>query len=122
MPIHVKFETPKELQDEVIVTLENTRETGKIKKGTNETTKAIEKGKALLVVMAEDVEPPEVVAHLPLLCKEKKVPYIYLPNKKQLGRAAGIEVPSAAVAIIEAGNAEKKIKSLVEKLKTLGLN
>ena len=122
MPIHVKFETPKDLQDQLIVTLEKARETGKIKKGTNETTKAIEKGKALLVVMAEDVEPPEVVAHLPILCKEKKVPYLYLPNKKQLGRAVGIEVSSAAIAVIEAGNAEKEIKGVADKLKTLGLN
>ena len=122
MPIHVKFETPKDLQDQLIVTLEKARETGKIKKGTNETTKAIEKGKALLVVVAEDVEPPEVVAHLPILCKEKKVPYLYLPNKKQLGRAVGIEVSSAAIAVIEAGNAEKEIKGVADKLKTLGLN
>ncbi|NHI91713.1 MAG: 50S ribosomal protein L7ae [Candidatus Lokiarchaeota archaeon] len=120
--MHVKFETPKELQDQLIITLEKARETGKIRKGTNETTKAIEKGKALLVVIAEDVEPPEVVAHLPILCKEKKVPYLYLPNKKQLGRAVGIEVSSAAIAVIEAGNAEKEIKGVSDKLKTLGLN
>ena len=99
-----------------------TSKTGKIKKGTNEATKCIEKGIAKLVVIAEDVEPPEVVAHLPILCKEKKVPFLYLPNKKALGRAAGIEVPSAAIAVVELGSAEKNIKGLADKLKTLGLN
>ena len=122
MSIHVKFETPKELQDEAVVILEKARETGKIKKGTNEATKCIEKGIAKLIVIAEDVEPPEVVAHLPILCKEKNVPYLYLPNKKALGRAAGIEVPSAAIAVIEVGSAEKNIKGIADKLKTLGLN
>lgn len=61
---------------------------GKIKKGTNETTKAVERGQAKLVVIAVDVDPPEVVLHLPYLCDEKKVPYIYVPSKKRLGEVA----------------------------------
>ena len=43
MSIHVKFETPKELQDEAVVILEKARETGKIKKGTNEATNVLKK-------------------------------------------------------------------------------
>lgn len=118
---YIRFETPKELQNDALKALEMARDTGKIKKGTNETTKAIERGNAKLVVIASDVEPPEVVMHLPLLCNEKKIPYLYVPAKRSLGRAIGIEVPCAAAAITNAGEAEKKISGIKDKLGTLGL-
>ena len=51
--------------------IEKARKTGKVEKGTNEVTKAIERGTAKLVAYAADVEPKEVVQHIPLLCKEK---------------------------------------------------
>src|SRR5712692_456659 len=98
-PFYVRFEVPQDLSNKAYEVLQVARDSGKIKKGTNETTKAIERGVAKFVVIAEDVEPPEVVAHLPLLCEEKKIPYIFVPNKNQLGSSSGIEVPAASVAI-----------------------
>ena len=74
--------------------IEVARTTGKIKKGTNEVTKQIERGNAKLVVYAKDVNPPEVVMHLPLLCKEKGIPCAEVPSKEELGAAAGIQVAS----------------------------
>ncbi|MFX0134234.1 MAG: 50S ribosomal protein L7Ae [Candidatus Hodarchaeota archaeon] len=118
---YIRFETPKELQDEALKALEMARDTGKVKKGTNEATKSIERGNAKLVVIASDVEPAEVVMHLPLLCNEKKVPYLFVPGKRQLGRAIGIEVPAAAAAITNPGEAEKIIAGIKSKLETLGL-
>ncbi len=86
--------------------VEVARTTGKIKKGTNEATKAIERGNAKLVVVAKDVNPPEVTMHLPILCKEKKVPFAEVPSKEELGAAAGIQVGTSAVAITDAGEAK----------------
>ena len=117
--IHVRFEVPKELAEKVYEAVETARDSGKVRKGTNETTKAIERGQAKLVVIAEDVDPPEIVAHLPPLCEEKGVPYVYVPSKGELGSAAGIDVPSAAVAIAEPGGAEDSIKSIVAQVKEL---
>jgi len=111
-PFYVRFEVPPELAEEAYKALEIARKTGKIKKGTNETTKCVERGLAKLVLIAEDVDPPEIVAHLPLLCEEKKVPYVYVPSKKRLGEAAGIEVAAASACIIDPGEA----KDLVEKI------
>ena len=88
-------------------------ETGKIKKGVNEATKAIERGVAKLVVVAEDIEPPEIVMHLSPLCDEKKIPLIKVPSKNELGRAAGINVSSAAIAITEPGDAAKKLSDVL---------
>lgn len=103
--IYVKFDVPKELADKAAEALEIARETGKVSKGTNEVTKAVERGVAQLVLIAEDVEPAEIVAHLPLLAEEKEIPYIYIPTKDELGAAAGLNVGTASSAIIEAGDA-----------------
>jgi len=91
--------------------VEVARTTGKIKKGTNEVTKQIERGNAKLVVYAKDVNPPEVVMHLPLLCKEKGIPCAEVPSKEELGAAAGIQVGTSAVAVTEAGESKDIIKS-----------
>ena len=94
-PFYVKIEVPKELADAAYEALQIANQTGSVRKGTNETTKAVERGKAKLVVIAEDVDPPEVIAHLPLLCEERKIPYIFVPNKRKLGASAGLDVPAA---------------------------
>lgn len=97
--------------------IESARSTGKIKRGTNEVTKMIERGDAKLVAYAADVQPQEVVMHLPLLCEEKGIPCVQVTTKEELGAAAGINVPTSAVAIIEVGDAEKMIKAIQESLK-----
>jgi len=92
--------------------IETARKTGKIEKGTNEVTKAIERGTAKFVVYASDVEPKEIVQHIPVLCKEKKILCVEVDNKQKLGISAGLPVAASSVAIIEAGEAEKELASL----------
>ncbi|MCJ7573520.1 50S ribosomal protein L7Ae [Candidatus Bathyarchaeota archaeon] len=118
-PFYVRFEVPKEVAEAAYEALKIARETGKIRKGTNEATKAIERGKAKLVLIAENVQPPEVVAHLPLLCDERKAPYVYVPEKQRIGEALGIGVSSAAAAIEEPGDADKLVQEIVAKLKDI---
>ncbi len=116
-PFYVRFEVPPELAEKAYEALKKARETGgKIKKGTNETTKAVEKGLAKLVLIAEDVDPPEIVAHLPLLCEDKKIPYVYVPSKKKLGEAAGIEVAAASAAIIDPGQAKDLVEEIIKEV------
>lgn len=118
-PIYVRFEVPKDLADKVYEAVETARDTGKLKKGTNEVTKAIERKQALLVVIAEDIEPAEIVAHLPALSDEKGIPYVYVPSKRELGAAAGLDVSSAAVGIVDAGQASQAVKEIIERIKEL---
>jgi large subunit ribosomal protein L7Ae len=113
---YVKFETPKEVSTRAYEAVEMARDSGGIRKGTNEVTKAIEKGEAKLVVIAEDVDPEEVVMHLPMLCDEKKIPYVYVPLKAELGKASGLGVSCAAIAIAKPGNAADAIKEIVTRL------
>lgn len=116
---YVRFEVPEDLQNESLAVLEKARETGKIKKGTNETTKALESGFTKMVYVATDVEPPEIVAHIPYLCEEKKAPYVYVNSKDTLGISAGLQVKCSAVAIVDEGEAKKDLDQLVKKLEGL---
>lgn len=113
---YVKFSIPKEVVDKVYESIEIVRDTGKLRRGINETTKAIERGIAKLVVIAEDVIPPEIIAHLPLLSDEKEIPYVFVPLKKELGSASGIDVPTSSIAVVEEGNAKELIKEIVKKV------
>lgn len=92
--------------------VETARKTGKIDKGTNEVTKAIELGVAKLVVYAKDVEPKEIVSHLAVIAKEKGVPCVEVDSKQKLGLAAGIKVNASAIAVIDSGEAEKEIAQI----------
>lgn len=116
MPKDMKFQIPKELSEKVLHVVETARNSGNVRRGTNETTKAVERGKGELVVIAEDVEPKEIVMHLPALCDEKKIPYVYVPSKQDLGRASGIDVATAAVCVVDAGEAKDQIKEIVKKI------
>ena len=116
---YVKFEVPEELMKKSLQLVEIARTTGKIKKGTNETTKSIDKGEAKLAIIAMDVEPEEIVMHLPALCEEKGVPYVYVKSKNELGKAAGIEVSAASVAIVEPGEGARILDEIIREVKSL---
>ena len=115
-PFYIKFETPKEVADAAYEALQTATRSGKVMKGTNETTKAVERGHAKLVIIAMDVEPPEVVAHLPLLCDERKIPYVFVPSKEKIGSAIGIDVPAAAACIVEEGEATGLVREITKRI------
>ena len=119
MGLFDEYEVPKELTEDAYDALELARDTGKIKRGSNEVTKTVERGQAKLVYLAKDVQPEEVIAHLPILCKEKGTPFIFVPSKEELGVSAGLEVPTASVAVVKPGKAAAKLKEIIEKLQAL---
>jgi len=121
-PFYVKFSVPKEVADAAYEALQLASQTGSVRKGTNETTKAIERAQAKLVIIAEDVDPPEVVAHLPLICDERKIPYVFVPNKQKIGSATGIDVPAAAACITETGDAASLVKEITKRLEEIKKN
>jgi large subunit ribosomal protein L7Ae len=118
-PPYVKFETPKEVSDRVYELVELARDSGKLRKGTNEVTKLVERGEAQFVVLAEDVNPPEILMHMPALCDERKVPFAFVPSKAELGSACGLEKPTASVAITDAGKGKPLLDDLIKKIAEL---
>jgi len=106
-------------EEKVYKLFEIARQTGKIKKGTNETTKAVDRGLAKLVAIALDVDPPEIVMHLPALCEEKGVTYVYVSSKQRLGQACGIQVQAASAAILDPGEGKELYEEIVKAVKEL---
>ncbi len=119
MPAFVKFQVSKELAEKVYEAVEIAKDSGKLHRGVNETTKEVERGNAKLVIMAEDVTPEEILMHIPVLCEEKKIPYVSVPSKMELGKASGIEVPTSSLAISEVGDAKNLIADIAKETEDL---
>lgn len=86
-----------------------------LKKGANETTKSLNRGVADLVVLAADTEPLEIVLHLPLLCEDKNVPYVYVPKQADLGRACGVSRNIVAAVILH--HPDSQLQSQINEMK-----
>ena len=113
---YVKFQVTKEVADKAIEALRMAKQSGSVRKGINEVTKSIERNLASLVVIAEDVEPEEVVMHIPTLCEQKKIAFVYVPTKADIGNAIGINVPCSAVSIEKAGSGEQAVREVISKI------
>ena len=113
---YVKFQTPEELVNPIYEAIRVAMGSGKVKKGTNEVTKSVERNTGKLVVIAEDVDPPEVVAHLPILCEEQGASYAFVPSQQELGKSLGLQTKSAAAAILDAGDAQHIVEQVIESL------
>jgi large subunit ribosomal protein L7Ae len=118
-PMYVRFEMPKELVDKTYEVVELARDSGKIRKGTNEVTKLVERGEVAMVIMAEDVQPEEILAHMPMLCEEKGIPYAYVPSKQELGVASGLGKATASVALVDPGKGKPALDDLASKIRAL---
>ena len=87
-----------------------------LKKGANEATKTLNRGISEFIVMAADAEPLEILLHLPLLCEDKNVPYVFVPSKVALGRACGVSRPVIACSVTT--NEGSQLKPQIDTLKT----
>ncbi len=116
----MEFEVPEALKKAQLDLVEKVKKSkGKIKIGINEVTKAAERETAKLVLIAKDTDPKEIVMHIPLICKEKNIPFSFADSKKDLGKSAGIQVGTTAIAITEEGGVKKEVDELAKKLKEL---
>ncbi|ERH03550.1 MAG: 50S ribosomal protein L7Ae [Halorubrum sp. J07HR59] len=119
MAVYVDYETPADLAERSLDALEVARDTGTVKKGTNETTKAVERGNADLVLVAEDVQPEEIVMHLPELADEKGIPVVFVATQDEIGMSAGLTVGSAAAGVVDAGEAADDVADIADKVEEL---
>lgn len=113
---YVKFEVSNDVVAKTYEALQLVKQSGVVRKGSNEVTKSVERGLASFVVIAGDVDPEEVVMHIPMICEQKKVPYSYVPSKLDLGKSIGLNVPCTAVAVENQGKAESSIKDIIAKV------
>merc|ERR1711894_125871 len=92
-----------------------------LRKGANEATKTLNRGISELIVLAADAEPLEILLHLPLLCEDKNVPYVFVRSKQALGRACGVSRPviASSVTVNEGSQLKPQIQTIqlsIEKL------
>ncbi len=113
---YVKFEVSKEVSEKALEAVRLAKQSGTVRKGVNEVTKSVERGLSTLVILAEDIEPEEVVMHIPTLCEQKKISYAYVPTKLELGKAIGMSVPCSSVAIEKAGEAQSAINEVISRV------
>lgn len=113
---YVNFEVSNDVVSKTYEALQMVKQSGKVRKGANEVTKSVEQGTATFVVIAADVEPEEVVIHIPKICEQKKIAYSFVPSKLELGKSIGLNVPCTAVAVENAGSAQHNISDIISKV------
>ena len=120
-PFYQRFDVPSGLDSDALALVEKVRKKDDrvVRKGTNEATKAIERSSAKLVLIALDVDPAEIVGHLPLLCEEKKMPYVYVESKKTLGKSCGLDISVASAALASFTDYDKDGDNIAKRCKEL---
>ncbi|TID30208.1 hypothetical protein CANINC_001215 [Pichia inconspicua] len=109
------------LSQQILDLVQQAQNLRQLKKGANETTKTLNRGISEFIIMAADTEPIEILLHLPLLCEDKNVPYVFVPSKTALGRACGVSRPVIAASITtnDASAIKNQIYACKDKIETL---
>jgi U4/U6 small nuclear ribonucleoprotein SNU13 len=112
---------PADLSVTILELVQQASNYKQLKKGANEATKTLNRGISEFIVMAADTEPLEILLHLPLLCEDKNVPYVFVPSKQALGRACGVSRPviAASVTTNEGSQLKGQIQSLKDQIEKL---
>ena len=105
-----------DLTTAILELIQSANNNKQLRKGANEVTKTLNRSTAEMVLIAGDADPIEIVMHLPLLCEDKNVPYIFVPSRAALGRACGVSRPVIACSITKKDNS--RLKTNIENLKT----
>lgn len=92
-----------------------------LRRGANEATKTLNRGLSEFIVMAADAEPLEIILHLPLLCEDKNVPYVFVRSKQALGRSCGVSRPIIACSVTtnEGSQLKPQINSIQQEIEKL---
>ncbi|KAL1878094.1 hypothetical protein VTK73DRAFT_8055 [Phialemonium thermophilum] len=111
------------LTQEILDLLQTASHYRQAKKGANEVTKAVNRGVCELAILAADTTPLAILLHLPLLCEDKNVAYVYVPSKVQLGRACGVSraVIAACITTNEGSSLAGQIRALRDKVERLAI-
>ncbi|CAF1696730.1 H/ACA ribonucleoprotein complex subunit 2-like protein [Brassica napus] len=89
-----------------------------LKRGVKEVVKSIKRGQKGICVIAGNISPIDVITHLPILCEEAGVPYLYVPSKEDLAQAGSTKRPTCCVLVmLKPAKGELSAEDL-EKLKT----
>lgn len=99
---------PKKMNKKILRVVKRASKAKHVKRGVKEVVKALRKGEKGLVIVAGDILPPDVISHLPVLCEDSSVAYVFIPSKEDLGSAGATKRPTSVVMIVPGGGKAKK--------------
>lgn len=87
-----------------------------VKRGVKEVVKAIRKKTRGVCILAGDISPIDVITHLPILCEDNDIPYVYVPSKEDLASAGQTKRPTSCLLIMskpaKGGDVDEELQSL----------
>ncbi|KAG2207296.1 hypothetical protein INT46_004392 [Mucor plumbeus] len=93
----------KKLVKKIYKTIKKASKVKHVRRGVKEVGKALRKGEKGLVIIAGDISPLDVISHMPVLCEDSNVPYVFVPSKEQLGEASSTKRPTSVTMIVFGG-------------------
>ncbi|KAI8963760.1 L30e-like protein [Daldinia sp. FL1419] len=94
-----------------------------LKRGVKEVVKSLRKSPASgpgntsfpgVVILAGDISPMDVISHIPVLCEDVNVPYIFVTSRAELGAAGSTKRPTSVVMVTEKRTGGKKDEKIEE--------
>ncbi|RSL55896.1 hypothetical protein CEP54_009161 [Fusarium duplospermum] len=104
----------------VYKTIRKAAKNNTLKRGVKEVVKTLRKSPPSapgytsfpgVVIIAGDISPMDVISHLPVLCEDHNVPFIFVTSRAELGAAAKTKRPTSVVMIMEKADGKKKEKA-----------
>lgn len=89
-----------------------------LRRGVKDVVKAIKKGSRGIVILAADVSPVDVMSHIPVMCEDAGIPYVFVRSRMELGVAAETKKPTSVVLMLKpkSDKLEEKFTKLHSKL------
>ncbi|KAJ7276406.1 50S ribosomal protein L30e-like protein [Mycena haematopus] len=89
----------KKLLKKLHKTIKKAAKARQVKRGVKEVVKGIRKGEKGLLILAADINPIDIISHLPVLSEEAQIPYIFVSSKEELGNASSTKRPTSCVMV-----------------------
>ncbi|KAF8897539.1 50S ribosomal protein L30e-like protein, partial [Infundibulicybe gibba] len=89
----------KKLVKKLHKTIKKASKARQVKRGVKEVVKGIRKGEKGLLILAADINPIDIISHLPVLSEEAQIPYIFVSSKEELGHASSTKRPTSCVMV-----------------------
>jgi len=98
----------KKLVKKLHKTIKKASKARQVKRGVKEVVKGIRKGEKGLLILAADINPIDIISHLPVLSEEAQIPYVFVASKEELGHASSTKRPTSCVMVCP--NQKRKTK------------
>ncbi|GLI71971.1 snoRNA-binding protein [Penicillium ochrochloron] len=91
-----------------------------LKRGVKEVVKALRKSPVPaanakieipsgVVILAADISPMDVISHIPVLCEDHGIPYVFVTSRAELGASAATKRPTSVVMVTPKSGKNKKL-------------